>query len=546
MFLSFSKNIDVAKSFIHQGNDNLIPVLFEVKGLNLKEIEKSSDFFFSNLDLENITEFDEEEVLFLPLSSFEIISVEDETINVFGEKIDIKRITLKYLYEYKDSLYKFIEGIKKKELFEKFLNEVINSDYSKEIADLIDFDIGNEFKNFIERKFQLDSKIINFTFFRNIKNKPTDLLQKNFNNLFPEEPQTIQKVLIGNSEAILIQCKGGSNIILRPENNKVYYREVPNIKEYQPPIIPKGLPQQLKKADNGNIAHKMVKANDECGLGEKSNVCDNCINKVKKHDKKADLQQSNYFEFYAVGCLIGDFFANFDEIKDQPLMLQLKSFGNLGVSCLGPFLPKLMAQFLPKAVFKRVPIVMATVSAVELIISMKDIVLDKSLTKSETAIQIFKKITLSLLQFGSTLLIGKIGFKILVSCCIAPGIIANVAGIGIGIAFGFAIGKIIKYIEEKDKDNSSDLALFSESTYSQYIPRKFREYCIPTLCWNGVSKNAKSFALELIEDGYRKWLMINIKKWIRKVHNENYLDVGDTIVDYKGISKHPYKITFVL
>ena len=77
-------------------------------------------FFFSNLDLENITEFDEEEVLFLPLSSFEIISVKDETINVFGEKIDIKRITLKYLYEYKDSLYKFIEGIKKKNYLKIF------------------------------------------------------------------------------------------------------------------------------------------------------------------------------------------------------------------------------------------------------------------------------------------------------------------------------------------------------------------------------------------------------------------------------------------
>ena len=130
------------------------------------------------------------------------------------------------------------------------------------------------------------------------------------------------------------------------------------------------------------------------------------------------------------------------------------------------------------------------------------------------------------------------------SLSIGPGIIAGVVAIGLGIAGGFVIGKIKKYCEEKD--NSENLALFSESTYSQYIPRKYREYCIPTLCWNGVSKNAKSFAIELIEDGYRKWLMINIKKWIRKIHNENYLDVGDTIVEYKGISKHPYKITFIL
>ena len=448
------------------------------------------------------------------------------------------------MYEYKDSLYKYIGGIKKKELFENFLNQVINSDYSKEIADLIDFDIGNEFKNFIQRKFQLDNKITNFTLIKNIKNKKMDLLQKKFNNLFPEEPQYIQKVLIGNQEAILVKCQGGSNIVLTPKDNKVYYREITNIKEYQPPIMPVGPAQQLKKADNGNIAHKMLKANDEFNQGKNGNVCDNCIDKVKKHDIKADLQQSNYFELFGISCLIGDFIANYDDIKNQPLMVQLKSFGNLGISCLGPFLPKLFGNFLPEAIFSKVPTVMAAVSTVELIISIKDIFIDKSLTKSETAKLIFKKIVLTALQFGASYLVGQIGFKILVSLSIGPGIIATVTGIGLGIAAGYAIGKIKKYCE--GKDNSEDLSLFSESTYSQYIPKKFREYCIPTLCWNGVSKKAKSFAIELIEDGYRKWLMINIKKWIRKIHNENYLDVGDTIVEYKGISNHPYKITFIL
>ena len=544
MFLSFSKNIDVAKSFIHEGNDNLIPVLFEVKGLSKKEIEKNKDFFFSNLDLEYITEFDEEEVLFLPLSSFEIVSVEDETIIVFGDKIKIKRITLKYLYEYKDSLYKFIEGIKKKELFEKFLNDVISSNYSKEIADLIDFDIGNEFKNFIQRKFQLDNKITNFSFIRNIKNKQMNLLQERFNSLFPEEPEFIQKVFVGDKEAILIHNKGGSNIVLRPQNNKVYYKEIPNINEYQPPIVPAGLPQPLKKSDNGDIAHKMVKSNDEYCQGKNDNACDKCMDKVKKHDNKADLEDSYYFEFFAVGYLIGDFIANYDEIKDQPLMLQLKSFGTLAFSCFGPFLPHLCQNYLPEAIFKKMPIVMASVSAFELIISIKDIATDKSLTKSETAVQIFKKIVLTVLQFGASYYVGQIGFKILVSLSIGPGIISTVTAIGLGVAAGYALSKIKKYYEKED--NSEELTLFSESTYNEYIPRKFREYCIPTLCWNGVSKKAKSFALELIEDGYRKWLMINIKKWIRKVHNENYLDVGDTIVDYKGISKHPYKITFIL
>ena len=200
---------------------------------------------------------------------------------------------------------------------------------------------------------------------------------------------------------------------------------------------------------------------------------------------------------------------------------------------------------MPKAIMKRAPYVMAIVSGVELCISLKDIILDKSLTKSETAKAIFQKIFWTLFGFGANILVAKIGFKILLAMSIGPGIITTCAAIGLGIATGFVISKIKKYYEEKD-NSGENLTLFSESTYSEYIPKKFREYCIPTLCWNGVSKNAKSFAIELIEDGYRKWLMINIKKWIRKIHNENYLDVGDTIVEYKGISKHPYKVTFIL
>ena len=118
-------------------------------------------------------------------------------------------------------------------------------------------------------------------------------------------------------------------------------------------------------------------------------------------------------------------------------------------------------------------------------------------------------------------------------------------GIILGIVAGIFI-RILKnyYINKEEKRN--ELTFFSDSLYYQYIPTKFREYCIPTLYWNGTSEKAKSYAIELVEDGYRKWLIINIKKWIRKISNENYLDVGETIVDYKGISRNPYQVTFIL
>ena len=115
-------------------------------------------------------------------------------------------------------------------------------------------------------------------------------------------------------------------------------------------------------------------------------------------------------------------------------------------------------------------------------------------------------------------------------------------GLGLGLGINLGISKIKELITGK----KHNLIIFSDNLYYQYIPLKFREYGIPTLSWNGVSNKVKSFAIELIEDGNRKWLIINIKKSLRVIDNDNYLDVGDTIVDYKGISKNPYKVTFIL
>jgi len=541
MFLSFSKNIDVAKGFMNKGNEQLIPVLFEVLPIKEEDL-KNNDFFVSNLDLDNITEFDEEEVLFLPFSCFEIVSVIDDTINVFGEKIHIKKITLNYLNKYKKSLYQYIESIKEKEKFEVFLKQVINSEFSNEISNLINFDIGNEFKTFIKKKFQLKNNIFNFNLQQCLKKNNT-YAQTAFNNLFPEEPEFMQKVMVDGCYALLVVLKNGLNIILRPSQNKVLYSSYNNLDNKN--VVMCGEPIELKHCCTGDIGYKMLKANKECMNGDNKNCVDKCIDKLNHKEKKMNINAHNYFELYTVGIAIGDFIANYDDIKDKPLMVKLQSLGNLLFSCLVPFLPKIVSKYLPQAICTKIPIVMASISALELVISIKDIALDKSLTKSQTASLIMKKISLTLGQIALTYAVGKIGFKILLFLNVSPGIIIGVAAIGLGIALGYGIAKIKKkYFNEKEE--TENLSFFSDSTYYQYIPKKFREYCIPTLSWNGVSKNAKSFAIELVEDGYRKWLIINIKKWIRKIHNENYLDVGDNIVEYKGISKHPYKVTFIL
>ena len=301
-----------------------------------------------------------------------------------------------------------------------------------------------------------------------------------------------------------------------------------------------GEPINLEQVKIGDVAYKLDKSNNECLAGKNGNCMDNCLEKVKHKEKKLKVQNNYYFEFYSLGFAIGDFIANYDKIKNESLMVKLQSLGTAGISALVPFLPRILSSFLPQAIVSKVPVVMASLSAFEFILSVKDIVKDKSLTKSETFYFIVKKAGLFLGQMALTYAIGQIGFKLLVFLDLSPGKIISIA-IGIGIAAGFIIHKIFT-----EKDEIKELALFSDSLYYQYIPRKFREYCIPTLYWKGTSKKCKSFAIELIEDGYRKWLVINIKKWIRKIDNDNYLDIGEHIVEYKGISNNPHKITFIL
>ena len=542
-FLSFNKNIDIAKSCLHEGNNDVVPVLFELEGLTLTEEEiNKTDFFFSNLDLYNITEYNTDEVLFLPYSTFEIVLVKNETINIFGDMIKIKKIILRYIYKYRSPLYQHIGKILKKELFENFINQIINSKFYKVISNVIGFD-EELLKIFVKKKFFLDNKIFNYNL--NLLNKKKINLstgQIAFNSRFPSLPKSMQKILFENQEAILLRLQNGLDIILRIRNNKILYKSLVNVNEYVPPVEYVGEPITLKCVNNANVINKMV----GCLKNNNNGPINNYMKEIKKEDAKLLIEKNNYYEFYTCGLIIGDMIANYNDIKNEPLMVQISSLGKTAIACLIPFLPQILGTFCPKAIVSKIPVITTAISGVELILSLKDVISNNNLTTSETCRLIFRTISIKIGQIALSSAISAIGFKILVALNISPGIVVGLAAVGIGVGAGFAISKIKKIFDEKEKDNSGNLCLFSNSTYYQYIPKKYREYCIPTLCWNGVSKNAKSFAIELIEDGYRKWLIINIKHWIRKIHNDNYLDVGDNIVKYQGISKHPYKVTFIL
>lgn len=78
-------------------------IFCEFKGVKVRfivEATQDKDLFFSNIDINEmkLSAFsEEEEVLFLPLSRFEVVSI--ETDDFFGN--EIKVIRLSYLNKYK-------------------------------------------------------------------------------------------------------------------------------------------------------------------------------------------------------------------------------------------------------------------------------------------------------------------------------------------------------------------------------------------------------------------------------------------------------------
>ena len=138
-FLSFSKKESVAYEYIQYaifGEYKEVYVKFIIEGT------EDNNFYVSNIDINemNLSAFsNEEEVLFLPLSCFEVINIEEENFHGYNIKI----IRLKYLNQYKKLIDdKFIEFNRnpsehKKEL-EEFIDNSINSKYAKELINLLE------------------------------------------------------------------------------------------------------------------------------------------------------------------------------------------------------------------------------------------------------------------------------------------------------------------------------------------------------------------------------------------------------------------------
>ena len=149
-FLSFSKKQEVADEFLKQAIEK------KYKGVYVRIIVDEANIFHSynnystNIDINkmNLSKYNsEEEVLFLPLSTFEVIDIiEDE----FCEN-KIKIIRLKYLNEYENEMNRELKSLlsgneESEKKMDDFIKNGLNSKFSEEISKCLDIKINNNLR----------------------------------------------------------------------------------------------------------------------------------------------------------------------------------------------------------------------------------------------------------------------------------------------------------------------------------------------------------------------------------------------------------------
>ena len=123
-FLSFSKDIKVAKHFIlRKDNPNIKRIFFVVNPVSEKNI------IVTNIDVKNISYFPcEKEVVFLPFSGFEIINIE--------EGAEYTTIYLNYLNKYEKKVIDYIDA-RSKDKVEDFLKKLVTESQTSIFKDVI-------------------------------------------------------------------------------------------------------------------------------------------------------------------------------------------------------------------------------------------------------------------------------------------------------------------------------------------------------------------------------------------------------------------------
>ena len=501
-------------------------VLFIVEGT------EDDDFFVSNIDINEmkLSNFsDEEEVLFLPLSCFEVISIQDE--DFFGYQIKV--IRLNYLNKYKKVITENFEKILKEEdnhKLQKFIEDGINSKYSKGICKYLGKDFNQKFYYEISQKTNTKINRQPQFIFQYKNSKP---LRKKFiiNPEFVEKLKAVgnSEVLLSNAEKIIDylntkicyyrfgKYKGKDSIACYGEKDELLYFDdgykcyVPSIND-QLEIVPNKdvldnfIPEpELYNCDNFTVG-RMVKHMNKVQNAKKDNqniISKNDIkNSIDLKENKIKYKQSGAIEANIVGNILGHFLANYSKFKNADKK------GKVNMIIYDAIIP--ISTFLGKKKLGSLPIFKNTVlgsifrngfivfSIFELCRSVYDVFFSDVLTIGDKITIIGKKaigvaVDIACAGIGQT---AGMKLALCLGFVVGPGAII-IGGIA-GLAIGFISGKIVGKLNEEEEKRET--IFYSDSLYFKYIPKKYREFCIPTMKWKNSPLASKSFAIELIVD----------------------------------------------
>ena len=514
-FLSFSKERAKTEKFANKIYPDTVRVTFILNPPKYK-----NKIYFSNIDIDklNLSLYDEKEVLFLPLSCFEI-----ENYSKIGE--NEYEITLNYLDKYYEQLKNKISIIKEEKEMQDFYEKVLESSFSKKVVECLeDYQkIFNNIKDFFLENSSIQE--INLNYNKVIPKLPHEKLIQRFNENASMEgiPSGFsngkQLNALYSSEPISVQLQesksSGYKIweLKYNDGTKAIIRRHPRTGEN---II-------IKKIDeNGNLGYS-----DEAyrPISEEIKIEDINTKEALIHSKDFNLSElqelsllrNGFASAHLFGGAIGYNLANIDNFIKSSVKDKAKTIGaTFGIST---------GMYILSNSFKSaVPVVSTGLLGGFYIYDLASNIKSPALTRKETAISILKNTSNLVVNISAGIGGFYAGLEIGVSLGITTGPGVILLGLGSGVVGGLVGGLFGRIF------TSSKMKLNCNSFYKNYIPLKFREEGnIPELFWNDINKKTKSLAIEaIIDQKYKTWSVINIPPNTRKIT----ADVGETLIKY--------------
>ena len=533
-FLSFSKDINVAYYNLvlckKNQKPNTIIVLF------ILDECKDENFFVTNIDIELLSYYKiEKDVLHLPLSSFEIVKIEDEETY---ENIKYRKIYLTHLDKYKKKIESKIIDLwekKDKSEIEFFFNKSMNS--------------------------QLGKKFLEF-FDKNQKQK----LKSCYTKIMHVPP---------NNSYFLTQI--ATNLILRSEID-TKSQTAAHLDDEVGGVIEK---YKCSESENKEV----------CKLENKSEF----IKFLDENLEDFELFDNGF----SIGYCLGNFISNYESFRKAPNKTKAFCLASLALACgphiikLIPKIKWILEKRLKlinntiidlELLFDGLNILWALYVELHYIFEYQAEYKNMPLTLRYTGKRITNlAVSLSFSYLGQLAVKAVIyGFTAFTGISIAPFVTTTLGVLG-GIAGGILGNNTGNYLAKKIFDED-EFKLTSGDIYYHYIPDKYRKIGNnPHLQWNNKQgDNIESYVIEcVINDVDIQMRVMNIPKEVfelpeclgyyndynaydsetdfssdednnerrgKKYHKifKNRKCIGDLIIPYKGIKENAFKIDFII